>query len=31
MGEAAHRRMREEYLAPRRLTQDLDLTDRVAA
>jgi hypothetical protein len=31
MGEAAHRRMREEYLAPRRLTQELDLIDRVAA
>jgi len=30
MGEAAHRRVREEYLAPRRLTQELDLIDRVA-
>jgi trehalose synthase len=30
MGEAAHRRVREDYLAPRRLTQELDLIDRVA-
>jgi trehalose synthase len=30
MGEAAHRRVREEYLAPRRLTQELDLIERVA-
>jgi trehalose synthase len=28
MGEAAHRRVREDYLAPRRLAQDLDLIDR---
>jgi trehalose synthase len=26
----AHRRVRQEYLAPRRLTQELDLIDRVA-
>jgi trehalose synthase len=30
MGEAAHRRVREDYLAPRRLTQELDLIDQVA-
>jgi trehalose synthase len=30
MGEAAHRRAGQEYLAPRRLIQDLDLIDRVA-
>ena len=30
MGEAAHRRVRENYLAPRRLTQELDLIDGVA-
>jgi trehalose synthase len=30
MGEAAHRRVGQEYLAPRRLTQELDLIDRVA-
>jgi len=30
IGEAAHRRMREDYLAPRRLTQELDLIERVA-
>ena len=30
LGEAAHRRVREEYLAPRRLTQELDLIERVA-
>jgi hypothetical protein len=30
MGEAAHRRVCQEYLAPRRLTQELDLIDRVA-
>jgi trehalose synthase len=30
MGEAAHRRVHEEYLAPRRLIQDLDLIDQVA-
>jgi trehalose synthase len=30
IGEAAHRRVREDYLAPRRLIQDLDLIDRVA-
>ena len=30
MGEAAHRRVREDYLAPRRLTQELDLIDRLA-
>jgi hypothetical protein len=29
MGEAAHRRMGQEYLAPRRLTQELDLIERV--
>jgi trehalose synthase len=29
MGEAAHRRVCEEYLAPRRLTRELDLIDRV--
>jgi trehalose synthase len=31
MGERAHRRVREDYLAPRRLTQELDLVERVAA
>jgi trehalose synthase len=31
MGEAAHRRVLEDYLAPRRLTQELDLVERVAA
>jgi hypothetical protein len=31
MGEAAHRRVCQEYLAPRRLTQELDLIERVAA
>jgi hypothetical protein len=31
MGEAAHRRVGQKYLAPHRLTQELDLTDRVAA
>jgi hypothetical protein len=31
MGEAAHRRLGQEYLAPRRLTQELDLIGRVAA
>jgi trehalose synthase len=31
MGEQAHRRVREDYLAPRRLTQELDLVERVAA
>jgi trehalose synthase len=30
LGEAAHRRVGQEYLAPRRLTQELDLIDRVA-
>jgi trehalose synthase len=30
MGVAAHRRVGQEYLAPRRLTQELDLIDRVA-
>ena len=30
MGEAAHRRVGQEYLAPRRLTQELDLIERVA-
>jgi trehalose synthase len=30
MGEAAHRRVGQEYLVPRRLTQELDLIDRVA-
>jgi trehalose synthase len=30
MGEAAHRRVCSDYLAPRRLIQDLDLIDRVA-
>jgi hypothetical protein len=30
MGEAAHRRVGQEYLAPRRLTQELDLMERVA-
>ena len=30
MGEAAHRRVGQEYLALRRLTQDLDLIDQVA-
>jgi trehalose synthase len=30
MGEAAHRRVGQEYLAPRRLTQELDLIDGVA-
>ena len=31
LGEQAHRRVREDYLAPRRLTQELDLVERVAA
>jgi trehalose synthase len=30
MGAAAHRRVLEDYLAPRRLTQELDLVERVA-
>jgi len=30
MGEAAHRRVCSDYLAPRRLIQELDLIDRVA-
>jgi trehalose synthase len=30
LGEQAHRRVGQEYLAPRRLTQELDLIDRVA-
>src|SRR4029453_12637776 len=30
MGVAAHRRVGQEYLAPRRLTQELDLIDQVA-
>jgi trehalose synthase len=30
MGMAAHRRVRKEYLTPRRLTQELDLIERVA-
>jgi trehalose synthase len=30
MGEAAHRRVGQDYLAPRRLTQELDLIDQVA-
>jgi trehalose synthase len=30
MGEAARRRVGQEYLAPRRLTQELDLIERVA-
>jgi trehalose synthase len=30
LGEAAHRRVGSDYLAPRRLIQDLDLIDRVA-
>jgi trehalose synthase len=30
LGEAAHRRVGQDYLAPRRLTQELDLIDRVA-
>jgi trehalose synthase len=30
LGVAAHRRVGQEYLAPRRLTQELDLIDRVA-
>jgi trehalose synthase len=30
MGEAARRRVAQEYLAPRRLAQELDLIDRVA-
>jgi trehalose synthase len=29
MGAQAHRRVREEYLTPRRLTQELDLIERV--
>ena len=29
MGEAAHRRVGQDYLAPRRLTQELDLIDQV--
>jgi trehalose synthase len=31
MGEQAHRRVLEDYLAPRRLAQELDLVERVAA
>jgi trehalose synthase len=31
MGEQAHRRVLEDYLAPRRLTQELDLVERVSA
>jgi trehalose synthase len=31
MGEAAHRRVLEDYLAQRRLTQELDLVGRVVA
>jgi hypothetical protein len=31
MGAEAHRRVLEDYLAPRRLTQELDLVERVAA
>jgi trehalose synthase len=30
MGEAAHRRIRQDYLVPRRLTQELDLIEQVA-
>jgi trehalose synthase len=30
LGVAAHRRVGQEYLAPRRLTQELDLIDRIA-
>jgi trehalose synthase len=30
MAEAGHRRVCQDYLAPRRLTQELDLIDRVA-
>jgi len=30
MSEAAHRRVDQEYLAPQRLTQELDLIERVA-
>jgi trehalose synthase len=30
LGEQAHRRVGQDYLAPRRLTQELDLIDRVA-
>ena len=30
MGEAAHRRVGSDYLAPRRLTQELDLIEQVA-
>jgi trehalose synthase len=30
MGEAAHRRVCQDYLAPRRLTQELDLIEQVA-
>jgi hypothetical protein len=30
MGAEAHRRVFQDYLAPRRLTQELDLIDRVA-
>jgi hypothetical protein len=30
MGAEAHRRVCQDYLAPRRLTQELDLIDRVA-
>jgi trehalose synthase len=31
MGAEAHRRVLDDYLAPRRLTQELELVDRVAA
>jgi trehalose synthase len=31
LGEQAHHRVREDYLAPRRLTQELDLVEQVAA
>jgi hypothetical protein len=30
LGEAAHRRVGQEYLAPRRLTQELDLIEQLA-
>ena len=30
MGAEAHRHVCQDYLAPRRLTQELDLIDRVA-
>jgi len=31
LGQQAHHRLREDYLAPRRLTRELDLIQRLAA